>query len=78
MMREHFPGPLQFFGGPSGNEGDGHKMAAAVGARLDRMNQANVTAAIPRRYEGEIHGMPVPYHAEPNAIVVNRHGQRFV
>ncbi|WP_273691780.1 FAD-dependent oxidoreductase [Ketogulonicigenium vulgare] len=77
MLSEFFPGPVQFLGSSAGNTGDGHQMAAAVGAVLDHMDQANVTAAIPRRYEGAIHGMPVPYHAEENAIVVNRHGQRF-
>ena len=78
MMSKYFPGPLQFLGSPSGNEGDGHRMAAEAGAELAYMDQANVTAAIPRRYEGAVHGMPVPYHAETNAIVVNRYGQRFV
>lgn len=78
MMRRHFPGPLQFFGSSSGNEGDGHRMASEAGADLAHMGEANVTAAIPKRYEGRVHGMPVPYHAEPNAIVVDRHGKRFV
>ncbi|MGI6853597.1 FAD-dependent oxidoreductase [Mesorhizobium sp. 1B3] len=77
MMRRHFVSPVQFFGSPDGNTGDGQRMAQAAGAELAAMDQANVTAAIPRRYEGMVHGMPVPYHAEENAIVVNRHGQRF-
>ena len=78
MMARHFPGSLQFFGTPRSNEGDGQRMAETAGADLARMTEANVTAAIPARYEGAVHGMPVPYHAEPNAIVVNRHGHRFV
>lgn len=77
MMQRHFVRPIQFLGSPAGNAGDGHRMAEAAGAELAAMDQANVTAAIPRRYEGAIHGMPVPYHAEENAIVVNRHGKRF-
>lgn len=77
MMRRHFVSPVQFLGTPDSNEGDGQRMAEAAGAELAAMDQANVTAAIPRRYEGTVHGMPVPYHAEENAIVVNRHGQRF-
>ncbi len=78
MMARHLPGPLQFFGPPRGNAGDGHRMAEAIGVELARMDEANVTAAIPKRYHGAVHGMPVPYHAEPNAIVVNREGRRFV
>lgn len=77
MMAEHFGAPLQFMGPPAGNTGDGQKMAAEVGAALGCMDQATITAAIPRRYHGRIHGMPVPYHAEENAIVVNIHGKRF-
>ena len=77
MARQYLVAPLQFRGSSQGNTGDGQRMAEAVGAALGQMDQANVTAAIPRRYEGRLHGMPVPYHAEENAIVVNRHGQRF-
>lgn len=78
MMARHFPGAMQFLGTPRGNEGDGQRMAEAAGAELARMTEANITPAIPALYEGAVHGMPVPYHAEPNTIVVNRHGQRFV
>lgn len=77
MMEEHFGSPRQFVGPPAGNTGDGQKLAAAAGAALGAMDQATITAAIPRRYHGRIHGMPVPYHAEENAIVVNMAGQRF-
>lgn len=78
MMARHFPGAMQFLGTPRGNEGDGQRMAEAAGAELARMTEANITPAIPAWYEGAVHGMPVPYHAEPNTIVVNRHGRRFV
>ncbi len=77
MMAEHFGAPRQFIGPSAGNTGDGQKMAAAAGASLGCMDQATITAAIPRRYRGRLHGMPVPYHAEENAIVVNMAGQRF-
>jgi 3-oxosteroid 1-dehydrogenase len=53
-------------------------MAAAAGARLDRMDQANVHPALPTRYHGKPHGLPMVFQAEPHSIVVNRYGQRFV
>ena len=77
MMTAHFGNPRQFIGPPAGNTGDGQRLAAAAGAAMGCMDQATITAAIPRRYHGRVHGMPVPYHAEENAIVVNRLGQRF-
>lgn len=77
MTRQYLVGPVQFRGSPRGNTGDGQRMAEAAGAELGHMDQANVTAAIPSFYRGNLHGMPVPYHAEENAIVVNRHGKRF-
>jgi 3-oxosteroid 1-dehydrogenase len=78
LFARHFPGPLDFRASPRTNEGDGHRMAEAVGADLAHMDQANISPNIPTRYEGRLHGMPVPFHGEPNAILVNRHGQRFV
>lgn len=77
MMRAHLGDPLQFIGPPASNTGDGQKMAQEIGAKLGAMDQATFTAAIPKFYHGRIHGMPVPYHAEENAIVVNYLGQRF-
>jgi 3-oxosteroid 1-dehydrogenase len=79
QMREaHFPGPFDRSGSPRTNEGDGQRMAEAVGAKLERMDQANVHPTLPTRYEGKPHGLPVAFQAEPHAIMVNRHGRRFV
>lgn len=75
---KHFPGPTDFLASPRSNSGDGHRMAEAVGAALAHMDQANINSAIPARYEGRPHGMALFYHGEPNAILVNRHGRRFV
>lgn len=78
MQEKYFPGPLDRLGSPRTNEGDGHNMAVAAGAKLDRMDQANVHPALPTRYHGKPHGLPMVFQAEPHSIVVNRHGQRFV
>lgn len=78
MRATHFPGPVDYLGSPPGNEGDGQRMAAAAGAALARMDQATLTPSIPKRYQGRVLAMPVPFHTEPNAILVNRHGRRFV
>ena len=77
-MREvHFPGPTDRIGSPRTNTGDGHRMAVAAGAALAHMDQANVYATLPTRYEGAIHGMPMTYHGPAHLIVVNRHAKRF-
>jgi 3-oxosteroid 1-dehydrogenase len=78
MRERHFPGPLDRIGSPRSNEGDGQKLAASVGAQLDLMDQANVYPCLPTRYQGRPHGLPMTFQAEPHAIVVNRHGKRFV
>lgn len=78
MLAEHFPGPVDYLGTPDANTGDGQRMAAAVGAALARMDQATLTPSIPKRHAGHVLAMPVPFHTEPNAMLVNRHGQRFV
>jgi 3-oxosteroid 1-dehydrogenase len=79
VLREaHFPGPFDRIGSPRTNEGDGQRMARAAGAQLDRMDQANVHPTIPTRYEGHDHGLPMVFQAEPHAIMVDRHGRRFV
>lgn len=77
-LARHFPGPIDFVASPRANEGDGHRMAEAVGAALAHMDQANINPAIPATYEGRAHGMALFYHGEPNAIVVDRTGRRFV
>lgn len=78
MRARHFPGALDRIGSPPSNEGDGQKLAAAVGAELDRMDQANVYPCLPTRYQGKPHGLPMTFQAEPHSIVVNRDGRRFV
>lgn len=78
MRERNFPGPLDWIGSPRSNEGDGQRMALAAGARLARLDQANIYPAVPTRYEGRLHGLPVVFQAEPHAIVVNRAGKRFV
>lgn len=78
LLEKHFPGPLDWRASPRTNEGDGQMLAAGIGAALDRMDQANVYPAMPARYEGMPHGIPLFFQAEPHAIVVNRGGQRFV
>lgn len=78
MRERHFPGPFDRIGTPSSNEGDGQKLAAAAGAQLDSMDQANVYACLPTRYEGKRYGLPINFMYEPHSILVNRLGQRFV
>lgn len=78
MRVRNFPGPLDRIGSPRSNEGDGQKLAASVGAELDRMDQANIYPCLPTRYQGKPHGLPMTFQAEPHSIVVNRHGKRFV
>lgn len=74
----HFPGGVRFLGSPSSNTGDGQKMAAEIGARMERMDQANIYPCLPSRYEGRIAGLPYTFQAEKHAILVNRFGKRFV
>ena len=78
LRKAYFPGPFDRIGSPRGNTGDGQRMAAAIGAVLDRMDQANVYPTIPTIYEGRRHGLPMIFQAEPHAIVVDHHGRRFV
>ncbi|WPO98049.1 FAD-dependent oxidoreductase [Pseudomonas sp. HR96] len=77
-LAEHFPGPVDFIASPRSNEGDGQRMAEQAGAQLAHMDQANINPAMPWRYQGQAHCLAVFFHYEPNAIIVNRHGQRFV
>jgi 3-oxosteroid 1-dehydrogenase len=77
MMARHFPGPLDYRGSPSAHTGDGQRMAAEAGAALARMDQATFTPSVPTRYEGRLLAQPVPFHTEPYAMLVNRHGRRF-
>ncbi|WP_372618397.1 FAD-dependent oxidoreductase [Falsiroseomonas sp.] len=76
-LERHFPGPVDYLGSPPSNTGDGHRMAEATGAALDRMDQATLTPSVPTRHGGRLMARPVPFHTEPNAIIVNRHAVRF-
>lgn len=78
MRERYFPGPFDRVGTPSSNEGDGQKLAASVGAHLDNMDQANVYACLPTRYEGKRYGLPINFMYEPHSILVNKHGMRFI
>jgi 3-oxosteroid 1-dehydrogenase len=78
LVAKHFPGPVDFITSPSGNEGDGHAMAERVGAQMARMDQANLSPALPIIYDGHLQGMSIAFHREPNAIIVDRNGHRFV
>jgi 3-oxosteroid 1-dehydrogenase len=78
MRARHFPGPVDLIGSPRTNTGDGHRMAAELGASLERMDQANIYPVVPTRYEGERHARPFADTYAPHAILVNRHGRRFV
>ena len=53
-------------------------MAAAVGAQLARMDQANISPATFTTYEGERHALPLQETYGPHCILVNREGWRFV
>lgn len=77
MLATYFPSEVDFKSGPSSNEGDGHKMAKALGASFAHMDQGNIVIQPPVRYEGELHGLPLRIHAEPDAIIVDRNGKRF-
>ncbi|WP_162256376.1 FAD-dependent oxidoreductase [Sphingomonas sp. Root710] len=77
MLARHFPSEVDFKSGPSSNEGDGHKMAEAIGATFAHMDQGNIVIQPPIRYEGKLHGLPLRIHTEPDAIIVDRNGRRF-
>jgi 3-oxosteroid 1-dehydrogenase len=78
LRARHFPGEVGLIASPRTNTGDGQKMAAAVGAELARMDQANIYACTVTTYEGERHGLPLNELYHPHCLLVNRHGRRFV
>jgi 3-oxosteroid 1-dehydrogenase len=53
-------------------------MAAAVGAALARMDQANIYPALPTVYEGQRQALPLTVLYHPHCILVDRLAQRFV
>lgn len=77
MLATYFPSEIDFKSSPSSNEGDGHKMAQAIGATFAHMDQGNIVIQPPTKYEGKLHGLPLRIHAEPDAIIVDQSGNRF-
>lgn len=77
LYSQYFPGVPDLICSPDTNTGDGQRMAAAVGADLARMDQMNIAGALPTRYEGRVHGMPLRFQAARHAIVVDATGRRF-
>jgi 3-oxosteroid 1-dehydrogenase len=75
--QRHFSGPTDFLTSPSGNSGDGHRMAEAAGAALAHMGEANLSAGAPFRYDGTLQGISLYLHREPNTIIVDASGRRF-
>lgn len=78
LRGRYFPGDVGLIGSPRTNTGDGQRMAAAVGARLDRMDQALIYCCLPIRYEGRRHAVPITDVYSPHCILVNRAGRRFL
>jgi 3-oxosteroid 1-dehydrogenase len=78
LRERHFAGEVGLIGSPRTNTGDGHKMAEAVGARLERMDQANIYSATVTTYEGQRHGLPLNVLYHSHSILVNRNGVRFL
>ncbi len=78
LRETYFAGPLDRLGSPDTNEGDGQLLAERAGARLERMDQANVYPTLPTRYDGRLHGLPATFQSAPHGIVVDRTGRRFV
>jgi len=80
MLEAHIcPERFALRGSPRTNTGDGQKIAAAIGARLDRLDQANINPAVVTSYEGGRHALPLGLADYPaHCIIVNRHGRRFV
>ena len=78
MRRRYFGDAIDRFGSPRANEGDGQKMADEVGARLDRMDQANIFPCLPTLYEGKPHGLPMTFQTEQHSMIVDGSGRRFV
>jgi glycine/D-amino acid oxidase-like deaminating enzyme len=75
-------GPLTHPNSPPGNDGDGLRMAMALGADLGNMNEAwwCPSLAIPgEEYDGRpLHRGDFATRSLPHSIIVDRRGQRFV
>ena len=78
LRARYFPGDVGLIGSPRTNTGDGQRIAAAIGARLERMDQALIYCCLPIRYEGHRHAVPITDVYSPHCIVVDRRGRRFL
>jgi len=82
LVRRFLGGPLTHPNSPPTNEGDGLKMAMALGADLGNMNEAwwCPSLAIPgEEYDGRpLHRGDFATRSLPHSMIVNRHGHRFV
>lgn len=77
-LARHFPGPTDFVASPPGNDGDAHRIASEAGAQLAHMDQANITGGMPHSPDRLPFGISHFFHQEANAIILDRHGRRFV
>ena len=82
LVRRFLGGPLTHPNSPPGADGDGLKMAMALGADLGNMNEAwwCPSLQIPgEEYEGRpLHRGDSATRSLPHSLIVNRRGQRFV
>jgi 3-oxosteroid 1-dehydrogenase len=78
MRARYFPGEVGLIGSPRTNTGDGQRMAATAGAKLDRMDQALIYCCLPIPYEGQRHAVPITDVYSPHGIVVDHTGRRFL
>lgn len=76
--KRYFPGETDWLCTPDTNSGGGLNLAEKAGAAVGQMMEANIHPALPVRYEGRQHGMPVPWHVGPSGIIVNSKAKRFV
>jgi 3-oxosteroid 1-dehydrogenase len=77
-LAQHFPRDFVLRASPRTNTGDGQRLAEALGARMARLDQANIYPVTPTRYEGQPHAFPINQLDAPHCILVGRHGRRFV
>ncbi|MEM9176244.1 MAG: FAD-binding protein [Myxococcota bacterium] len=83
MRRHYLRGPTPYTLGASGNEGDGIKMAQAIGADLRNMNEVwGITVYVGEAEPLAQHRMGATLNAEiekraAGSIVVNTRGERF-
>ena len=76
-LDRNFLGAHARLASPDTNTGDGHRMAAALGARMARMDQASVYPVASTIYEGRPHAFPFMVLDYAHCILVTRAGTRF-